>query len=130
MMLDTSAVLAFLFDEPGGERVKRELSGAFISVVNLAEVFGVVRRNRFGEPDEVESHLTTAGVSSLAPTLATARLAAEFAATPTSPRRAGISLADGFCLAHAAEKGVPVLTADRIWADTSFSRPVDIQLVR
>ncbi|MEL6363399.1 MAG: PIN domain-containing protein [Pseudomonadota bacterium] len=130
-MLDTSAVLAFFFDEPGADTVEQALPGAAISVVNLGELFGVVRRSGVeASPREVEGHLASAGVSVVSPTSATARLAADYVATPTPRGAASISLADGFCLAHAAEAGVPVLTADRAWAETPFEHPVDIQLVR
>lgn len=53
IVLDSSAVLRFLFDEPGAERVERILADAvaegkrvLISAVNWAEVLHVVNRMR------------------------------------------------------------------------------------
>ncbi len=39
-MLDASAVLALIHDEPGAELVAAELSSATLGAVNLAEVIG------------------------------------------------------------------------------------------
>jgi len=40
MVLDASAVLALVQDEPGADLVERELGGALLCAVNLAEVVG------------------------------------------------------------------------------------------
>ena len=40
MVLDASAVLAFLFREPGHEKVAESIGQSYISTVNLAEVIG------------------------------------------------------------------------------------------
>ena len=40
IVLDASALLAYLQDEPGGERVKAVLGQAVLSAVNWAEVVG------------------------------------------------------------------------------------------
>lgn len=40
IVLDASAVLALLQDEPGAEVVERVLPGSVLSTVNLAEVVG------------------------------------------------------------------------------------------
>ena len=39
-MLDASAVLALIHDEPGGDVVASEINGAVLSTANLAEVVG------------------------------------------------------------------------------------------
>src|ERR1035438_7575909 len=43
-VLDSSAVLAFLYDEPGAEKVRPDLPGGIISAVNAAEVLAVLVR--------------------------------------------------------------------------------------
>ena len=43
VVLDASALLAYLQDEPGGERVKAVLGSAVLSTVNWAEVIGKAR---------------------------------------------------------------------------------------
>src|SRR5450759_4126142 len=43
-VLDSSAVLAFLYDEPGAEKVRPDLLDGIISAVNAAEVLAVLVR--------------------------------------------------------------------------------------
>jgi PIN domain nuclease of toxin-antitoxin system len=38
VVLDASALLALLLDEPGGDKVKAMLDGALLGAVNLAEI--------------------------------------------------------------------------------------------
>src|ERR1700678_1187093 len=45
-VLDSSAILAVLFDEPGSDAVVPLLGGALVSAVNLAEVHGSLLRRR------------------------------------------------------------------------------------
>ena len=56
-VIDASAVLALLDDEPGSERVAQALGGAAISAVNLAEVLGRLRRRGLGAaPAQARHH--------------------------------------------------------------------------
>jgi PIN domain nuclease of toxin-antitoxin system len=50
-VLDASALLALLLDEPGGERVAAVLSESVINAVNLGEVVGHYARNGGVESD-------------------------------------------------------------------------------
>ena len=43
-------------------------------------------------------------------------------------RQAGLSFGDRACLALAAERGVPALTADRRWSELALD--IDVRLVR
>jgi ribonuclease VapC len=42
VVLDASALLAMLFEEPGGKRVEEVIQNALISAVNLSEVGAVI----------------------------------------------------------------------------------------
>jgi ribonuclease VapC len=44
-VLDSSAVLAFLRDEPGTAKVRSDLPAGFISAVNASEILSVLVRN-------------------------------------------------------------------------------------
>ncbi len=131
MMLDASAVLSIVLQEPGAERAEEALAGASMSIVNLAEVFDAVRRKRIDAPREgIDKMLRDAGVRLVCPAETTARLAADMMAADLPPGRGKISLGDGFCLGHAVESGMPALTADRAWAEAVFPHPVEIRLIR
>lgn len=111
-ILDASALLALLGDEPGAERVAPLLDGAVISTVNWSEVLA-----RYGDLDletaDREEQIESLGVSLAAFTGRHAEIAAGL--VPLT-RKAGLSLADRACLALALDVGGRPVTADRAWA--------------
>jgi PIN domain nuclease of toxin-antitoxin system len=124
-VLDASAVLALIHDEPGADLVAAELGTASLGTPNFAEVVeklvdaGIdVRRLR--------ELLTSAGI-------AIEPLVAEDAelAGPMRSLDGGksLSLGDRCCLALTV-RSVPaeVLTADRAWADLDL--PIRVRLIR
>ena len=54
MVLDASALLALLLQEPGADRVKAALDGAAMGVVYLAEVVGHYAKLGAARPDTGE----------------------------------------------------------------------------
>lgn len=131
ILLDASAVIALLRKEPGADMVRALMPEAKISVVNLTEVYEIIRRQKLDmQPLEISGMLTAAAVETILPDEETALLAAEMMAGRTPPGHGRISLGDGYCLAHAYQRGVPALTADRAWAETEFQYPVKIELIR
>ena len=113
VILDASAVLAFLQDETGSEKVDAVLSEgkAVISAVNYAEVVGKL----------LEAGLPEASAKVVMENL-------EFQIEPFDDKQAwktgllrmdsrefGLSLADRGCLALAHIKNLPVITADTHW---------------
>ncbi len=123
VVLDASAVLAFLQREPGGV-VAEHLSAAVISAVNVAEVAS--RLSDRGVPDGGARE----AISALCLEIAAFDhdLAYASAALRPATRRLGLSLGDRACLALAKREGLPALTADRAWA--SLDMGVEIRLVR
>jgi PIN domain nuclease of toxin-antitoxin system len=123
-VLDASALLAFLRDERGAETVWSSLAvGAAMSVVNYAEV--LTRLAEAGEaPAAAHRRMQDSGLIGgmvlLVPLTEDDAIAiSELRATT---RLFGLSLADRACLATALRLGLPVLTADRSWAEA----PIDI----
>jgi PIN domain nuclease of toxin-antitoxin system len=122
--LDASALLAFLFREPGHEAVAEVLDSSCMSAVNLAEVIG--RFVRDGHDSRmVQQRLVQSPISFVPFTTEDAAIAA--ALIPhTQPF--GLSFGHRACLALAQARGIPVLTADRVWQEVDCG--VTIQLIR
>ncbi len=112
MILDASAVLALLNNEPGAEEVRAVIGNAEMSAVNVAEVAGKLADA--GMPD---AHIMRA----LAIGFDTLPFGEDEIALMSSIRKAtkkhGLSLGDRCCLVTALVHKRPVLTADRAWAN-------------
>jgi PIN domain nuclease of toxin-antitoxin system len=121
-VLDASALLALLFAEPGHERVAAVAADASASTVNLAEV--LTRFVRDGHSVAAVLQQLETYTIELVPF--DDMHAAEVALLWPSTRQAGLSLADRACLALALDRKLPVLTADRTWAELRL--PIDIRL--
>jgi ribonuclease VapC len=125
-VLDSSAVIALLRQEPGADVVAARLSGASISVVNAAEV-GENFARLAGTRDDIERALKGLDIM-IEP--ADLGLVVEVAAMWPITRRAGLSLGDRFCLALAKRSGRPALTGDRRWRDVAGDVGVEVELIR
>ncbi len=115
-VLDASGMLAFLHDEPGADPVRAALAGALIVQKSLQRQVDIAG---------MREELAETGVGFVPFTAEQAEVAARLW-TQTHSR--GLSLADRACLALALERGVPVLTADRVWAELGLA--LDIRLIR
>jgi ribonuclease VapC len=124
MALDASALLAFLFREPGHEQVGAILNTACLSTVNLAEVIGRFVRDGH-DADQVLRRLTAAAIEIVPFTETDAALAASLIPVTQS---LGLSLGDRACLALALARAIPAITADRVWIQLQVG--VTIQLIR
>lgn len=116
-VLDASALLAHLRDEPGGDVVGEAIAGgAVISTVNLAEVFSRVA-DRGEDPAKLAAELTQSGLLDGAITVEPFTVADAIDAGRLRPltRDAGLSLGDRACLALARRLDAPALTADTDW---------------
>ncbi|MDQ3587142.1 MAG: type II toxin-antitoxin system VapC family toxin [Actinomycetota bacterium] len=123
-ILDASALLAVVGDEPGGELVAPLLDGAVISTVNWSEVLARyvdLGLETAGREEEIES----LGVS-LAPF--TPRQSEIAAGLLPFIRKAGLSLGDRACLALALDLGGQPVTADRAWERIDVG--LDVTLIR
>ena len=121
---DSSAILACLRQEPGGDIVESVFASGIVSSVNLAEV--VSRLIDLGLVPEEAMGRALAGGYGVAPFDET--LALRAGALRVVTRHLGLSLGDRACLALAGREGLPVLTADRAWAALDIG--VQIRLIR
>ena len=124
VVLDASAVLALLLGEPGADRVRECRTGAVVSAVNYAEVVGRAAR-LCGSTAEAARRV---GQQEFAVVPFDRALAEAAAALEPAGRPFGLSLADRCCLALAAARCLPVLTADGAWQHLSLD--VVVELIR
>jgi ribonuclease VapC len=125
-VLDASAILAALNDEPGADRVAEALPAGVISAVNLAEVAAGLLRGGNKEV-QVRAVLHALGCEA-AP--ADEEMAIDAGLLRAVTDRAGLSLADRFCLALARRLAAPVLTTDRSWAKIARDADLTVDLLR
>jgi ribonuclease VapC len=121
VVLDASAILALLNDEPGAEKITPELlSRATASAVNLAEVQTILVREG-GDPDESWA-VAVDPLPDIEPFSAEqARIAGSLIQKTSS---LGLSLGDRACLALAIALEAPVYTTDRLWKKLKLGIPI------
>jgi ribonuclease VapC len=124
IVLDASALIAVLREEPGAATVEAVLDAAAVSTVNLSEVQAkLVER---GTPAELAwSWLLDLDLAVIDFDPAQARMAGDLRHLT---RARGLSLGDRACLALARALGVPAMTADRAWAGLKVG--IEIRSVR
>lgn len=124
IVLDSSAILAVIHREPGADVVLRSMPNAVASTVNIAEVVTRLSDTKMPEDDILsvigDLRLDAVGFDD----------AQAFAAglLRRVTRHIGLSLGDRACLALADRMGLPVLTADRPWAQLDIG--VEVRLIR
>jgi len=124
VVLDASALLAFLRAEPGAILVQQALPGAAISSVNWAEVLQRAQAEHIATAGLYEE-MTGLGLAIHPFSVEDATLTASL---HPQTRQAGLSLADRACVALATRLTLPVLTADRIWATLDLG--ITVRLLR
>lgn len=124
VVLDTSALLAVLLNEPREDRVRPVLAEAVISAVTSAEVVARLVECRAGEElIGLAEGLVGQGVVPL-----DAAQGETSGGLRALTRKAGLSLGDRCCPALAKTMGAKALTADRTWAGLGLG--ITIELVR
>jgi ribonuclease VapC len=124
--MDASAVLAYLWKEPGWEAVEKHLLAdeAIISTVNVTEVACKILEKGFAE-QQARLVIRNLGMVEVEFDSQQAWRAAELRA---STRAWGLSLGDRACLALAQDRDIVAVTADRSWLETKIG--VSIELIR
>lgn len=111
MVIDTSAVLALLFEEPHGPWVAEVMADHAVelrmSTVNLAETLILLKERQPQMFDRLEESLLTSGIRFVPPDEVQARKAVE------ARLRFPLNLGDCFAYALAVAEGCPILAVDR-----------------
>ena len=123
-LLDTSALLALFFAEPGEAVVREVLDESAISAVSALEVLVALQKAGMS--------LATAQEvldSQRLPCLAFEGASIEHACACVPVAGAAISLGDRACLGTAMAHGLVAVTADRAWSDFQTER-LQVRLIR
>ncbi|NOW48980.1 PIN domain nuclease of toxin-antitoxin system [Novosphingobium sp. SG751A] len=123
-VLDASALLCLLFDEPGADRVEARLTRALVSAVNYHEVLAKLT-DRGVEAAEAKAMLAELDIDVIAVDRDQADIGGEI---HPLIRGVGLGLGERSCLALARSRQAVAVTADRLWGDLDIG--VSIEVVR
>ncbi len=124
VVLDASALLAFLHNERGADIVDPMVPEAAMCSVNWSEVVqkatarGVDVRGLRNDVEALGLRIVPFSASH----------AEQTAALWSHTHTAGLSLGDRACLALGHAFGLPILTADRVWSQLDLD--VDVRMIR
>lgn len=123
-VIDASAFLAIIRDEPGAEIAAARLYGAIMSAVNVSEALmsGVEK----GTPLDLMRGLLAAQQVRVVPFDEDIAVGAALLRPVT--KHLGLSFADRACIATALGRDAVVVTADRTWS--TLDLPCKIELIR
>lgn len=124
VVLDASALLAALFEEPGVELASGRGGNAVLSAVSYSETL-VKMIDRGFSPAEADRLMGRLSLHIVDFDSEMAALAASFRQHTQS---LGLAFADRASLALGLKTGLPVLTADRRWKEISHG--VTVKLIR
>jgi ribonuclease VapC len=125
-VLDASALLCLLKGEEGAERVLMAMPRAWVSAVNLSEVYAKLADAGGSEARIVQAigglHLRVEPFDD-----AQARRAGMLRPLTKS---LGLSLGDRACLALAQHRNAIALTTDRAWAELPDAMGISVEVIR
>ena len=123
-VVDASAVLALVLQEPGSNAVEPYVGTGLLSVVNYSEVVARLC-DRGASAELIQTQIDVLQMTLVGfdqETAFNAGLLREMT------KHAGLSFADRACLATAARLGVPAVTADQAWSELDIG--IEIELIR
>ena len=128
LLLDASAVLAFLQGEPGGEQVQQALQdqSCAVSAANQAEIIAK-SLDRGLAPEAIQAILAELAYAVIE---VKAEDGAQAGYLRALTRHLGLSLGDRLCLTAAKRLNATVLTADRPWTTLAKNLGIDIVCIR
>ena len=125
-MIDSTVMLAYLFDEPGGDQFESYIEGGAMSVVNYSEVIARLAR------EDATAHRIEALKSNFPLSVVDFRKDVAEIAGELIPytKDHGLSIGDRVCLAQALSDDAIVVTADKAWLPLSRILSLPIELIQ
>lgn len=124
VVLDASALLALLKQEPGYELVAKHLPEAIMSAINVSETVAILHDTGIAQT-ECEKIIDEL-ISEIIPF--DKEQAYSAASLKKQTKSLGLSLGDRACLALGKFKNLPILSADKIWAKLNLD--LEIHIIR
>ncbi len=121
-VLDASAVLAVLQEEPGAVRIEAHLDTGCISAVNLAEIVGKLQDRGLGD-SEIDELVALLDLDTRILDKAGAVFMGKLRQTT---KLAGLSLGDRACLALAHSLGATAITMDGAWKNLDVGVAIEV----
>jgi PIN domain nuclease of toxin-antitoxin system len=118
-ILDTSALIALLQNEPGSEIVRDKLNSSLISSVSLCELVAFLSKNQIEEEDIEEI------IKNIVPDVVdfNADISILGGKLIKVTQNYGLSLGDRACIATGIHYGLQIYTADKIWSKLNNIEP-------
>lgn len=135
VVLDSSAVLAWVFREKGADFVDELLPEATMSAANFAEVTTVcLRRGYLNPPEQLQQDLTALGLNVEPTTVDQAVRAGKLIHESSLHRQhyggRTLALGDALCIALGERLNCPLVTGDTLWKDLEDRFTVPVHLFR
>ena len=121
-VLDASAVLAVIQEEPGAERIEAHLDTGCISAVYLAEIVGKLQDRGLGD-NEIDELIALLDLDTR---ILDKEGAVFMGKLRQSTKVAGLSLGDRACLALAHSLGATAITMDRAWKGLDIGVTIEV----
>ncbi len=125
VILDASALLALLKNEPGADKVEPLLGQIVMSSINVSETASILLESEMNS-QEVQECLLPLISEIISFDEEQAFLAAELR---KHTKNQGLSLGDRACISLGMKMNLPVYTADRVWQNLQLNN-LEIKLIR
>lgn len=112
-VIDSSALLAVIYNENGIDKAQEYFDHSYMSVINAAECLMVLNRN--GMPIDVAQNLLESIISKFIPT--EYHDASLIAQTKNANKALGLSLGGSTCIALGNKLELQIITADKAWSE-------------
>jgi PIN domain nuclease of toxin-antitoxin system len=119
-VIDSSALLAIIYNEEGTDKAQEYFDNSYMSVVNAVECITVLTRN--GMPLDVAKNLLESIISKFIP--CEYNDVVLITQIKNENKNVEISLGDGICIALGAKLGLKVITTDKAWINIKSTAEV------